>query len=424
MDGVSPGTVGASWSFAPTAVPWITTQWLSEVLLAALHDFAAWDGLILYRTVTTAAVLAILARSTLSGRPLILAGFPYLIAGASAVAVAKERPQQVTLIAAALLGAVLWRGLVEGRLPRSWLLIPSIILWANMHGGWVLGPAVLGLLGLARMSDHGVRDPIAWRAYLLAGVSVVAGMVTPTGIGGVTAVARFSDASAAISEWAPTAPMSDIGYLSVAMLVVIGIAWARPGPVPRSEVLVTIVLLMLAWSAWRYLSPALLLLAPLVAHRLVAAFPAVGQRPEPSWSAPAGLGAAFALLLIGVLSIPTRDHLPTQEWPIGLAARIAELSPGQTVLNDYNTAGMVLLFGGEQTRVGIDGRADRYGADYIDSYLDLTDMKGDWKALLDELDPTAALLEDDSPLVYYLTEVQGWTLAGRESGFSLLVEPA
>ena len=51
-------------------------------------------------------------------------------------------------------------------------------------------------------------------------------------------------------------------------------------------------------------------------------------------------------------------------------------------------------------------------------------MKGDWKALLDELDPTAALLEDDSPLVYYLTEVQGWTLAGRESGFSLLVEPA
>ena len=59
------------------------------------------------------------------------------------------------------------------------------------------------------------------------------------------------------------------------------------------------------------------------------------------------------------------------------------------------------------------------GADYID----LTDLKGDWKALLDELDPTSALLEEDSPLAYYLTEVQGWSVAGQESGFTLLVRP-
>ena len=128
--------------------------------------------------------------------------------------------------------------------------------------------------------------------------------------------------------------------------------------------------------------------------------------------------------MVGVLTIPTREPLPTAEWPIGLAQQISELEPGQEVLNDYNTAGIVLFFGGQESRVGIDGRTDRYGAQYIADYVDLTDLKGDWKALLDELDPTSALLEDDSPLAYHLTEVQGWSVAGQESGFTLLVEPS
>ncbi len=423
LDGVAANRVGQTWSFAPDPLPWVTTQWLAEVLFALLHRVGGWDALIAFRTLTTAAVLAILARATLARRPVVLAAIPYLVAGASAVAVANERPQQVTLIAAALLGAVLRRGLVEGRLPRWWVFLPSMVLWANLHGGWVLGPAVLGLVGLARMFDHGVREPVAWRAFMLAAGSLVAGILTPAGIGGVTAVTRFSDAAAAISEWAPTAPMSDIGYLTVAMLLAIGVAWARPGAVPRSEVLVTLVLLLLAWSAWRYVTPALLLMAPLVAHRLVLAFPRIGERPEPSWSRPAGVAAAGALLMAGVLTIPTREPLPTAEWPIGLAQQIAELEPGQDVLNDYNTAGIVLFFGGQDSRVGIDGRTDRYGAQYIADYIDLTDLKGDWKALLDELDPTSALLEEDSPLAYYLTESQGWSVAGQESGFTLLVKP-
>ena len=251
----------------------------------------------------------------------------------------------------------------------------------------------------------------------------MAGSLSPAGPEGLWAVVRFSDATGVIQEWMPTTPMKDLGYLTVAMLVIIGISWARPGRVPRSEALATLALLLFAWLAWRYVAPALLILAPLVATRLVESFPGVGLRPEPRWSAPVGITLAVLLPLIGLVMIVGREPLPVKSYPVGLAHQVADLPTGQRVLNDYNVAGLVLAFAGPDARVGIDGRADRYGAQYIKDYSDLTSLTGDWEPLLGQLDPTSALLEEDSPLVHYLTVDLGWRKIGTESGYVLLVAP-
>ena len=117
LEGTSPRDVGAGWSFAPNPDTWVTTQWLSEIMFAGLHSLWGWSALIAFRTVTAGLVLLILARTTLATRPLPLAAFPFLIAGASAITVSQERPQQVTLIGAALLGAVLLAGLLAAAAP-------------------------------------------------------------------------------------------------------------------------------------------------------------------------------------------------------------------------------------------------------------------------------------------------------------------
>ena len=237
------------------------------------------------------------------------------------------------------------------------------------------------------------------------------------------AVFRLRKSAEAIQEWQPTQPTYSIGILTILMLILLGIGWTRSGRVPLSELVTALVCLVFAWTAWRNVTPGLVLLAPLTAHRLVAAFPEA-ERREPRWSRPMGIALATLLTLAGLVGMVGRSHVPYSTQPIRLAQSIAQLGGGQRVLNDYNVAGIVLYFGGEGVRVGIDGRADKYGPEYIEAYLGLQNLKGDWKALLTRLDPTSALIPADTALAQVLQSDYGWQVRGREGGWVLLTAPA
>ena len=174
------------------------------------------------------------------------------------------------------------------------------------------------------------------------------------------------------------------------MLALLSVGWARSQHVARSELAVSLALLVFMWAAWRNVGPGLLMLAPLVARRLSLAFPHLGARSEPRWSRPVGLVVATLMTVLALVSIPGRSpYLPDADYPVELAQQIASLAPGQRVLNDYNVAGLVLFFGGAGTQVAIDGRSDRYGGKYIEDYLDMLDLSGEWDGLLEELAPTS-----------------------------------
>ncbi|MGB7981998.1 MAG: hypothetical protein WCF36_14555 [Candidatus Nanopelagicales bacterium] len=419
-EGTSPRELGAGWSYAPVDAQWTSTQWLSELLLHAVHRVAGWTGLAALRVITAAVAIAILARTTLRGRPPILAGFPYVVAVFAIAVASQERPQQATLVGAALLGGVLVTGVVRSQLPRWYVVLPVTILWANLHGGCILLPATLGLIALGRWVDLGPGDRLGWRAAGLTGVTLLCAAITPAGLAGLTAPMRFQAATGLVQEWQRTTPVDFFGLLTILMLAFVAVGWVRSMHVPYSEFLAFFACLILAWSAWRNIAPAMAMAAPLVAHRLSLAFPNA-RRAEPRWSVPIGIALASVLSLLSVIGLMNRDHLPVQSQPIGLARQIGQLPPGQRVLNDYNTSGVVLYFGGPDVQVGIDGRADRYGADYIEDYVGLRALEGDWEDLLVSLDPTSALFEEDTPIVHVLEAERGWTVIGREEGWVLLV---
>ena len=95
----------------------------------------------------------------------------------SAVALAL-RPQ---LLGMALFAAVLVLVTDRRAHPRRLWAVPVLVLvWANIHGSFFLGPVVLGLAWLEDVHDH---VPRPHRALIVALVSVVASCVTPFGPG-------------------------------------------------------------------------------------------------------------------------------------------------------------------------------------------------------------------------------------------------
>jgi hypothetical protein len=74
--------------------------------------------------------------------------------------------------------------------------------------------------------------------------------------------------------------------------------------------------------------------------------------------------------------------------------------------------------------VGIDGRADRYGGDYVRRYQGgLINARPGWQSLYDELRPTAALLLAEEPLTGVLVAEKGWVEVAREGAYVLLRAP-
>lgn len=420
VEGSSVRGIGADWPFVEVANGWTSTQWLSEVMLAGLDRWAGWAGMAAFVILTTACAVGILGRYTVATEPVVLSAWPFLTATAATVIAADARPQQFTLIGAALLGGVLRRGIISSLLPRWWVVVPAVWLWANAHGGWILAPVVFGLIAIRGLFAGGLASPLPRRAASLAIATTVVGALTPSGVANVTAFVRFAGATSQIREWQKVVLISPGGALVLAMVGILAIAWLRSTPIPIAELLASIVLVVFALTAYRNIAPALLLLAPLVSHRLVQAFPVAASRHEPRWSTWGGVGLATALACVAIPVAIANSDPRDQGLPVGLAQSLAERGESERVLNEYNLAGVVLYFGGTSARVAIDGRTDYYGAEYIERYLNTLRLVGDFEAEFDRLSPTVALLKGDSPMAWYLEEHEGWAVLGTEGDWVLL----
>ena len=122
---------------------WVEHAWLTDVSIAGIYTlFGALGVIVFFSVVTVGAWLlgAAVASAGLAFRWLACAlslwvALPYLGA----------RTQLVTLLGIALLLWILRRW-QEGNDSLSWWIPPLFLLWANLHGGFVVGLLVLGLV--------------------------------------------------------------------------------------------------------------------------------------------------------------------------------------------------------------------------------------------------------------------------------------
>ena len=92
-------------------------------------------------------------------------------------------------------------GATRGRL---WSIPVLVVVWANLHGSFFLGPLVLGLAWLEDVHD---RVPGAHRSLLVAVVSALAACVTPFGPvvwAYAVGLSTNPEVTERITEWQPT----------------------------------------------------------------------------------------------------------------------------------------------------------------------------------------------------------------------------
>jgi hypothetical protein len=433
-----------SWSILGSGRPWISQDWLTNAVLAAVRGTGPLGDTalsFLFGLVVVGAFV-VLWRTLGVRNPAVrwASRIVWLMMGLILAApVLGVRIQVLDLLLSALVGWLLAHYVADRR--RRWIAALPVVAaaWANLHAGWpmlfLLGGALVLGEAIDRILKRAVEpEPLPWpdlRDLVVALVVAFGALaLNPNGTAlwafpidaiGITVMGRY------ILEWFPVTADSRlltlyIGFVAVAVIPTLALGRRS---LRLSDALVVIGLTIMAGYAVRFL----LIAGPLVSVIAAAslsprlATTALGRRVQPlvdKLSVPgegrvllAHLGLAAGLVMLGVgVSLAkvapwAQASAAVTHFPVDAVAWLNTAEPGERIFNRYEWGGYL---GHERPDrlVFVDGRTDVYRDDLLTHYAAVISLQTDPQAELDRYEIDHVLFFPDSEFGVWLDASPDW----------------
>jgi hypothetical protein len=381
---VRSGTVPALdiFSYTRAGAPYFDQPWLAQVVMYAGYQNVGAVGLQIVQAGIVAGAYSMLVvlvrRFGASTRVAVVAA---LLAAITAYDNWQVRPQTyaLPLWIVAIAGVEHWRR--TGHTP--WLLVPLVILWANLHGTFTL-PIVLGALFMgaeswATLRGTGQRthaELLRFGTMLL--VAALATMLNPHGLAiwwYVGSLLGNRAVSELVTEWAPPRLGTPEGTIFFVILALAFIAtMLRRRQLPLAAWLALAAWTALAWSAGRNI----IWLGPLAAALIAPLWPARRPIRRSESTTLNALLLVVLLLPLGLVLPPLRNTLPPRlgavldpETPIEAVAQMERLPVQPQRLFHDSGFGSYLMWSAPEQRVFIDPRIEHYPLEQWYEYIAL-----------------------------------------------------
>ena len=399
------------YSFTKNGEPWISSSWLAQVLYALAFEGAGWAGPVMLAAASIASAFALFAfvlGSRMPARYAIAFALWVLLLSVSHMF---ARPHVLVLPL-----MVAWvHGLLrasEQREPPSFWLLPLLALWANLHGGFVFGLALVAPMALDALwnADKAQRVQLAIRWALFAAAALAACCVTPYGWNSILASRRILDLGELLHlsyEWMPVdfghfGPFEGFILATIAAALFYGVRLTPP------RILLLLGLLHMALSHVRNVE-IFALLAPLVVLTPLSSQFAL-QGAGFSRKAFPAVSAAMLVAIVAVSSwafAAIRPPVPAANQAPAAAVEVLKQHGARRILNDLPFAGYLISRG---IPVFVDGRAELYGEAFVMDYyraMQLKDVDG-LLELLRRYEIDAVVLTPATPAARFMDHAAGW----------------
>ena len=332
------------------------------------------------------------------------------------------RPQIFSWLLLAVLSLLL-ASLDAARPRRALLLLPLFVLWANLHGLYVVGLGVVALYTLFTLAG---RTPMAAARGWMAGAAIaalLASMLTPAGPAGLLYPLRYLEPGdwglANIVEW-QSPSFHDPANLGLLVLIVVLVAVGARNAAGWMAALAWLGVAM-ALVSLRNEPIAAIWSVPVLAASIQSRLPvrvsrssqALGRRALEVVAAAAVV--AGAVIVIGPQVVAPAQALQRAHLPVAGVDELAASMPDAHVFAEYGWAGYVIsrLHDGGG-RVFVDGRNDMYPQSILEDYSQIRAANDGWSTRLDRSGATAILLPPDAPLVR-AAAASGWCEKVRDA---------
>jgi len=386
LDIVRQRSVSGLESYSYTSdLPLTNHEWLAEAMMAIAYTLAGVPGLVALKTLVVGTVYALIARAYRTG-PSPFGEATALVAAILCLPLTITiRPQIWSFLFVAVLCRIDLSGIKQ-------LVIPLLfLLWANLHGGWIVGIALLAWRCAGEMWR---RRRLDFQPIALVAASLAATLINPYGAGlwrFMTSTVR--PARADITEWQPIwagdSTLNLIGWLLAATLVV---ACAKRIITRRPETVIALAGLGFAAMRVQRLVPlfivaSLLLLAPAGMRPLGVAMPAspgttTARRIIDSVLL-AGIVAFSTYLLSPRLGCIAAEPLRTRPDGIAAATLTNPALRGRLAV-EFDWGEYAIWHFGPRLRVSVDGRRETiYSDDVLREQRELAEGSARGLAVLD-----------------------------------------
>lgn len=417
------GSVPTADVFSYTALgqPWVAHEWLAELAMYWLNALGGYATVVAaFSLVITAAYFVVyrLLRKLEIDRTLALA----LVVWTALIRWAQwtPRPQLVTFLFFAVTLYLLFAFKQRGR-ARLWLLPPVMVLWVNVHAGYVSGLLLIGLFVVGEALNRLTHRPAAsLRPLLIAGLaSLLATLANPNFFTALLYPFTYAGTGNAsmryISEW-QSADFHNYLYIPFALAMVLLMLVGSRGRLDFTHALVVLAFTVMALQSQRHVILFAMASAPIMALRLkernVRLVLEVGARRRTAPPLTLALLVLVPIFVVLLLIVSPYSQLRTtpsaKDYPAGGVAYLTEHRPAGNLFNTYGWGGYLIYTLYPDYRVFIDGRADVYGDSLVEEYAQVAKITPQWREVLDRHEVTTALVEKDSPVAVLLASQSDW----------------
>lgn len=400
--------------------PWVMHEWLGEVVIYALVSRLGYPITAALFGLAAAGSLAIPAYVLFRRGIPVRALLPFVAVGAYTLgSFATVRPQVLSWLLLAVVLATLMQLHPRQRL-RPWLLPPLFVLWANVHGLWVIGLAILAVYSAFTLVG---RTPMAPRRRSMLAVtlaSVVGSAVTPAGADGFLYPLRYLSrddwGTSFIAEWQP-ADVSDPRQWGLVLLAVGAVLLVGRG---SSGWLAAVAALGLAagFVAVRNQPMTAIMTMPILAIGLASRLRIESQAALPTADLrKAMLEVSLAVIVVSAFLVVLPRAVEGSEasvYPVAAFDELVMVDPAARAFVDYDWGGYAIHrmhpTGGS---VFIDGRSDMYPRRVFEDYLAIRSANDGWQDLAADYRVGAMLLSPTAPVVAAALD-SGWCAAHED----------
>jgi hypothetical protein len=446
-------------SFSKPGAPWFAWEWLWDVAFGWLHQHGGMAAVLLASLFLICLITALLYRLTLkkSGNVLIAFGVTAIATSGSTIHWL-ARPHLFTLLFVIVFYNLLER--VQDGNRRLLLLLPVLmVLWTNLHGGWIAGILMVlcyaagDLVSWMRESTPETRQAALSHAkqYLsCAAGCLLATFINPYFYQLHLHIFRFFREPfhlenitefQSISFHHPAAIHLEIMLLLAVIAVVF---WS----VSRKRFAYAFLLIgwgHLALFSARNIPIFLIVAAPPVAAALqeILVQARIGKVSEwlrnhaissehPSELNRVGrfhLASALAFALVVVLVYAPappekfRAGYDAKRYPVKAVSALEGAGFATQIFTDDDWGGYLIYRLYPASKVFVDGRSDFYGQSFEEKYFDLVNLKYDWERTLDRYRVETVLLPVNQPLASVLKESRRWQPV-YDDGVAIVFRPS
>ena len=434
-------------SYLSPPLPWTAHEWLSEVIMALVHKGFGLTGVVIFFGFFISLTFYLLFKMIHSDdKNLLVSVFVVILAAAASRMHWLARPHIFSMVLLLVWYHIL--DLYQYKEKNLLYLLPIImIVWVNLHGGFMGGFLVLGAYLLGNMVDSlrqkeekgKSREKI--RAFAVTALACVAAtLVNPYGYHILLFPFQLTSSKVimdTISEFlSPNFHESYVkafeGYLLL-LLATLGMSRFKLNLI--EVILITLFLYMSLYSA-RYIPLFAIITAPILSRQLNLCLESSESKiskfiktRSSNISAIDSASAGFTwpvatiILVIVLLRMDTiLFKFNPETKPMAAIEFIKKEKISGNMFNNDEFGDCLIYSAYPMYRVWIDGRIDMYGASQLKEYNKVTSVRQGWETVLDKYRVSWIIFNANSVLSRHLLIHKDWKLIYADKVTNIFVK--